>query len=233
VPASSIAFSLEIYFKANEFYKDLISIMNTKEILLTSIIALTIGIVTVIFNVHYEKFIDNNDNDNEPQQTTNLPSLPQTALPLSSVEAQPKDSVTQLKALQISDAPVMVTFWLDTPGKTQFSRHDKLTFYYKINGLNTASYFTLFNVSPSGKLSIVLNNEPIEVGKLYSLPKAQQDWLPNEFVKKETRLRLEVGSEYFKAIVTVKPILWLAFFKEADAKLPQILGIKELEVDVN
>ncbi len=209
--------------------------MNTKEILITSIIALTIGIVTVIFNVHYEKFIDIDNNEHQPQQTTNLPSLPQTTiLPLPSVEAQPKDSVTQLKALQISNAPVTVAFWLDTVGKTQFSRHDRLTLYYKINGLNTASYFTLFNVSPSSKLSIVLDNKPIEVGKLYSLPKAQSDWLPNQFSIKDTRLRLEVGHEYFKAIVTIEPIAWSQFFETNTTKaLSQILGIQKLEVDVN
>ena len=201
--------------------------MNTKEILLTSIIALTIGIILV----HYEDFIDTDDNDSQPQQIANVSPPPQTA---PSVEEPPKDSVTQLKALQISNAPIVVTFWFNIPGKTQFSRHDKLTLYYKIKGLNTASYFTLFNVSPNGKLSIVLNNEPIEVGKLYSLPKAQPDWLPNQFSKQDTRLRLEVGGEYFKAIVTVEPIAWLEFLAaDATKELPQILGIQELEVEVN
>jgi hypothetical protein len=208
--------------------------MNTQEILITSVIALVISIIAGIITVHYEKFLDTDDNDSLRQT---VPPPPQTtALPAPSVKEPPKDSVTQLKTLQISNAPVRVTFWLDAPGKTQFSRHDKLTLYYKINGLNTAAYLTLFNVSPNGKLSIVLNNEPIEVGKLYSLPKAQpDDWLPNQIFKKYTRLRLEAGREYFKAIVTVEPNAWLEFFKEAEAtkELPQILGIKELEVNVN
>jgi len=35
--------------------------------------------------------------------------------------------------------------------------------------------------------------------------------------------------------VTIEPNAWLEFFKEAEAtkELPQILGIKELEVNVN
>ena len=109
----------------------------------------------------------------------------------------------------------------------KFSRNDKLKFHYEINGLNTASYFTLFNVLSSGKLSIVIENEPIEANTIYSWPKTH--W--SKFSKTDTQLRLEPGHEYFKAMVTAEPITWDKFFKTNTAP-SQILGTKVLEVDV-
>jgi hypothetical protein len=94
-------------------------------------------------------------------------------------------------------------------------------------------YFTLFNISPTGELSILLENKKIEAGKRYSLPESQQQIS----IKKELRLRLKTGREYFKAIVTAEPITsWLKFL-ETDVKdksqRQKLLGAKKLWVKVD
>jgi hypothetical protein len=129
---------------------------------------------------------------------------------------------------------VTVTFWLNSPGKTQFSTHDLVIFYYQVNSpKHHRLYFTLFNVSPSGKWLILLNNEAIEAGQLYSMPKTRYDWRPGEILRRDRRLRLEAGREHFKAIVTSAPVAWTRLAAETAERLPQFLGTTELTVDVD
>ncbi|OQY48181.1 MAG: hypothetical protein DRR08_26585 [Candidatus Parabeggiatoa sp. nov. 2] len=131
-------------------------------------------------------------------------------------------------------ASVTVRFWLNSPDQTQFSTHDRVIFYYQINSpRHHRLYFTLFNVSPAGKWAILLNNEAIEAGQLYSLPKTRQDWRPGQLFRRDRRLRLEAGREHFKAIVTSAPIAWTRLAAEKADRLPQFLGTAELTVEVN
>jgi hypothetical protein len=249
--------------------------MSFKEILITAIVALIIG----IFLVHYEDSIVNESPPPEmvqidtfplsqPPQVSQTPdatkatttsrpiSPPQPISPAPGVEeispvppiaAKPPKTekeafvITQLKELQILNAPIAVTFWLDVQGKTQFSTDDKLTLYYQIADAETlvnegTFYFTLFNISPRGKLAILLNNEKVEIGKRYSLPKSQQEWQTGQISRKDNRLRLEAGREYFKAIVTNTPITsWLKFLAtDTKNKLQRqkLLGAKKLWIKV-
>jgi hypothetical protein len=124
-------------------------------------------------------------------------------------------SSSQLKQLP-NPGLVTVTFWLDVPGKTHFSSSEKVTLYYKINDLaeNSPAYFSLINISPSGTVSVLLNNVPVEPGRIYALPKLQTTWAPGEMVKMTSRIELQSGREYFKALVTTTPIKsWSAFLE--------------------
>lgn len=224
--------------------------MTIKEILIAFLLALLTGILIV----HYEKFIDAlQDNDAQSSETkpTNVsisPQPPPIAPPLLSAPiAKPPTTmtdnpvVTHLKKLQIPNALLTVQFWLDTPGKTQFSTDDRLTLYYKVSPLTEVSsspvenvYFSLFNVAPTSKLSILLENEEIEIGQLYSLPKPPTNKQVQPILQQDKRLGLEPGYEYFKAIVTFQPITsWLKFLAtDTNAELERVLGTKELSVTV-
>ncbi|MDM8558253.1 hypothetical protein [Candidatus Parabeggiatoa sp. HSG14] len=241
--------------------------MSFKEILLTAIVALIIG----IFLVHYENLMDDESPSSETVQIDTFPlsqppQVPQTPSateatatlrpispapdeeisPVPTVVKPPKTEkvspiITQLKELQIFNASIAVTFWLDVQGKTQFSTNDKLTLYYQIADAETlvnegAFYFTLFNISPKGKLAILINNEKVEIGKRYSLPKSQQEWQTGQISRKDKRLRLEAGREYFKAIVTNTPITsWLKFLAtDTKNKLQRqkLLSAKKLWIKV-
>jgi hypothetical protein len=232
--------------------------MTVKEIVFTSIVALIIGILLI----HYENFIDAlKGNDSQPTVPTNpLPPLqpPSVSLPPKvgettplpstvtpppeTVANQPNPIFTQLKGLVIPDATVTVAIWLDAPDKTQFSTQDRVTLYYQIKESAVANrnegefYFTLFNISSTGKLSILLTNEAIEADKLYALPKLQADWQPGQFSRQDKRLHLEAGNEYFKAIVTAEPMTsWLKFLAtDVQDKLQRekLLGTKEMWINV-
>ncbi|KHD09119.2 hypothetical protein PN36_22910 [Candidatus Thiomargarita nelsonii] len=123
--------------------------------------------------------------------------------------AQADDASSQLKQLPTPDL-VTVSFWLEVPGKTHFSSEEKVRLYYKIkiNDLaeNSPVYFSLINISPSGTMSVLLNNVPVEPGRIYALPKLQTTWASGEMVKMTSRLDLQSGREYFKALVTTTPI---------------------------
>ncbi|RKZ70299.1 MAG: hypothetical protein DRR19_33455 [Candidatus Parabeggiatoa sp. nov. 1] len=224
--------------------------MTTKEIVFTSIVALIIGIILV----HYEDFINTppQSNDLPPQppsvsptpnvdETTPLPSI--VTPPPETVTNQPNPIITQLKELLIPEAAVTVAFWLDAPDKTQFSTQHRVTLYYQIkesafaNGNQREFYFTLFNISPTGKLSILLTNEAIEANKLYALPKPRTDWQPEQFSRQDKRLRLEAGREYFKAIVTTEPIAsWLKLLATdmmEQLQRDKLLGTKEMWINVD
>jgi len=147
-------------------------------------------------------------------------------------------SSSQLKQLS-NPGLVTITFWLDAPGKTHFSSSEKVTIYYKINDLaeNSPAYFSLFNISPSDTVSVLLNNVPVEPGRIYALPKLQTTWAPGEIVRMTSRLVLQSGREYFKALVTTIPIdSWPAFLGVTTKSRFQrviLLGSQALTVEVD
>jgi len=147
-------------------------------------------------------------------------------------------SPSQLKQLS-NPGLVTITFWLDAPGKTHFSSEEKVTLYYKINDLaeNSPAYFSLFNISPSDTVSVLLNNVPVEPGRIYALPKLQTTWAPGEIVRMTSRLALQSGREYFKALVTTIPIdSWPAFLGVTTKSRFQrviLLGSQALTVEVD
>lgn len=115
--------------------------------------------------------------------------------------------------------------------------------YYEIsydnaqfNDLNheTPTYFTLFNVSPTGILSIIVDNKPVKAEKVYSLSETYTDWQQGKLVvvEKDKRLDLRKGREYFKAIVTSEPI---ALESDIEENLQRVAfwGTWELTVSVN
>jgi DNA gyrase/topoisomerase IV subunit A len=223
--------------------------MTTKEFLLTAIVALIIGIILV----HYEDFINAlRDNDSAPEPPlvsltpsvdTTAPSPPIVTPPPKITKKQPNLILTQLKTLVIHEAAVTVSFWLESPDKKHFSTQDRVTLYYQIKETAFANrnqeefYFTLFNISPTDKLFIVLTNKTIKAKKIYALPTHQTEWQPEQFSKKDQRLRLEAGKEYFKAIVTTEPISsWLKFLATDIAEQSQrkkLLGAKALWINVD
>jgi hypothetical protein len=222
--------------------------MTTKEFLLTALVALIIGIVLV----HYEDFIEAlqyNDSPPEPPSVSLTPSVDTTApspplvTPPETTKNQPNPVLTQLKTLAILEAAVTVSFWLESPDKKHFSTQDRVTLYYRIEKTAFANrnqeefYFTFFNISPTGKLFIALTNKAIKANKLYALPTPQTEWQPEQFSRKDQRLRLEAGKEYFKAVVTSEPISsWLKFLATDIAEQSQremLLGAAELWINVD
>jgi len=122
--------------------------------------------------------------------------------------AKSDDIKAQLKCLHNPHAPFTVSLWLDKRGKKQFNSQQTVTIGYQINGLKkgTLAYLTLLNVSPSEQLALIFS-EPIEAGKVYGQLTGQAN------VARVKQINLEVGQEYFKAIVTSGPINWEAFIK--------------------
>jgi len=118
---------------------------------------------------------------------------------------------------ELPKSSVMLSFWLDSVGQTQFNRGQAVICYYKVDAaINQPLFFSLFNRSSSSDIwSPVLEYEPIEVGKLYSFPPPLSS---SQFVTQGNELRLEAGSEYFQAVVSAKP--------------DEVLARKELVVEV-
>jgi hypothetical protein len=133
--------------------------------------------------------------------------------------------VRQLAALENPTAPFAVDLWIEEPGITQFTTHDKVTLYYRVNGLPEGenAYLTLLNVAPDGTVAILYPqkkdfyqgpgtklflNAEVQTGQVYSIPKTQQALKPGQNVAVDLRIRLAEGQEYFKAIVTSEPIDW-------------------------
>jgi hypothetical protein len=146
-----------------------------------------------------------------------------------------------LKRLHNPNAPVTVTFWLNSENETQFSANEEVTLYYEIsydnaNDLNhdTPAYFTLFNISPTGILSIIVDNKPVKAEKVYSLSETQNEWQQGEqfVVERDKRLYLRKGHEYFKAIVTSEPIALRADIEE-NLQRVAFWGTWELTVSVD
>jgi len=131
--------------------------------------------------------------------------------------------VRELAVLENPGAPFVTELWIDEPGKTVFKSEDKITLYYKVNGLpkGKTAYLTLLNVAPDGSVSILYPqkqdfyqgsgeklflNAGVETGKTYSIPKSRNELKANVGV--DVRIRLAQGQEYFKAVVTSEPIDW-------------------------
>lgn len=126
------------------------------------------------------------------------------------------DLVMQLKCLTNPQSPLSVSLWLDQPSKTQFNRQQKVTIGYQVNGLpeDTVAHFTLFNISPTGQLSMIFS-EPVTVGTRYG----QLTGDSSMTVVKQ--INLEAGEEYFKALVTSQPITESNFSMAMVEKLSQ------------
>ena len=174
--------------------------MNLKEIIITSLIASILALITGIILVHYEKRIDISQ-DTAQTVVSSAPSSHQPSTPVPKPPTTDHPLSRRLKALEIPNPSITVTLWFNNPEQTQFSTAEKITLYYQIKEIAPTSpcarecYFTLFNLSPTGKLSILSKNEPIEPDNI-----------------EEKGLRLEAGQEYFKAIITSQPITsWLSF----------------------
>jgi hypothetical protein len=145
-------------------------------------------------------------------------------------ECQTDDNlVNQLKCLHNPQTPFTISLWLDQPGQKLFNRYQKVTIGYQVNGLKTgtSAYLTLLNISPSGQLTKIFS-EPIEMGKVYGQLTEQSN------VASVKQINLEVGQEYFKAIVTSEPIVWEEFIKAAINREPPVKfwGTVELKVNV-
>jgi len=117
---------------------------------------------------------------------------------------EPSEPVVVFTQQYKPKSSVMLSFWLDSVGKTPFNRGQAVVCYYKVDGaINQPLFFSLFNRSSSGDVWLpVLEYDPIEVGKLYAFPPPLSS---SEFVSQGNELRLEAGSEYFMAVVSAKP----------------------------
>jgi len=216
--------------------------MTKTEILLTSVAALIIGIIIV----HYEDSVEaqRQAGDSAPESVSVSSPPPVGTLVVTPITETAKTNpvLTQLKQLVVSETAVTVAFWLEAPNKKQFSTEDRVTLYYQIEEdvlfANPGEfYLTLFNISPAGKLSILLMNESVNANQLYTLPTRQPDWQPEQVSITDQRLRLEAGNEYFKAIVTTEPIAsWLKFLA-TDITVPsqrdKLLAAQEMWINVN
>ena len=136
--------------------------------------------------------------------------------------------VRELAALENPASPFAVELWIDEPGKTVFRASDRVTLYYKVNGLPTGkkAHLTLLNVGPDGTVSILYPqkkdfvsgalsaysglyfNAEVESGKVFSIPRTSAALKPGQNVAMDLRIRLGAGQEYFKAIITSEPIDW-------------------------
>ncbi len=130
----------------------------------------------------------------------------------------------QLAALTNPAAPFAVELWIDEPGKTRFTTTDRVTLFYRVQRLphGEKAYFTLLNVAPGGGSALLYPQQrdlqggigeqryltaEVESGRVHSIPK-DDPLQPGQNAAVDLRLRLEQGQEYFKAIVTSRPIPW-------------------------
>ena len=189
----------------------------------------------------------------QPEVTTPQPEVtkpqPEVTTPQSEVTTPqpevttPQPQVTtpqpQVSTLKLDNARLIVKLWLDSPGKTQFKAGDEVKFFYQIDpvdNISTTAYITLFNRVAVNEWAIVVSNEAVETGKLYSLPKGQKVVLRSgKSVAKDTRLRLTAGRKHVIAIVTPKPINWKVLGADIMKGLQSmtVWGLKELVVEVN
>jgi len=139
----------------------------------------------------------------------------------------------RLDRLSSPEPSCTVTFWLNSPGKTHFTTADEVIISYKVSGLDKPVYLTLFNISPADKLWTLIDNQAIEVGRVYTYPEKSRDLAIGQLM---TGLGLDAGREYFKVIVTSREIPYTQWFSLMDAKNPRqlssVLCVQSLVVDV-
>ena len=147
-----------------------------------------------------------------------------------------------LKRLHNPNAPVIVKFWLNSKEDLQLNAGDEVKFYYEISynkrskDLNhkTHAYFSLFKISPTGLLSIIVDNKAVKANKVYLLSDTHTDWQQGKqlVVERHKLLYLQKGQEYFKAIVTSQRI---ALEADIEKKLQRVAfwGTWELTVAVD
>ncbi|MEK8020082.1 MAG: hypothetical protein VSS75_024680 [Candidatus Parabeggiatoa sp.] len=146
---------------------------------------------------------------------------------------KPKSIIKQIKWLVPRQSQGQLTLWLKAQTFSQVSTQDEVKIQYKISQLRQPVYLSLFNISPQGKWAILINNEKTEIGQTYSFPKTPMAWQTEQIYRREKRLRLESGREYFKAVISTKPISWTTFFNaDSTIELQTLLGIKVLQIDV-
>lgn len=182
--------------------------MDNKKIVLAIIACITFIIVPIANNV-----ISDYISDSILNQETSPPPLLEQDLSDETI-SPPIETFTDISNTikQLQSSAINVTFWLNSPFDTQFKAEDEITLYYKINDKSQFAYFSLFNISPTGELHLIISNEKIETGRMYSLPKTEFYLQAGEpLIEMDKRLSLEKGQEYFKAIVSSERIKWQGF----------------------
>jgi len=189
-----------------------------KDALIVAIAApLVVGIILIIF----EAWFDEKSTSPEP-----LPKPPVTI---------PTDIVAQVKSLQNPAASFSVAMWINNiPNVTEFTTEDDIVLHYKVGDFppEKTAYLTLFNISPTGNLSQLLFNKTVKNEQIYSLPESQTAIEADAPLVVMPKLSLEIGQEYFKAIVTNEPIDWEEFIAANGEISANIWGTVELMVKV-
>ena len=175
----------------------------------------------------------------KPEVATLKPKGSTPPPPVSTLKPKGSTPPPPVSTLKLDNARLIVKLWLDSPDKTQFKAGDKVRFFYQmvpVDNISTTAYFTLFNRVAVNEWAIVVSNEAVETGKLYSLPKGRKVVLRSgKSVGEDTRLRLTAGRKHVIAIVTPKPIDWKVLGADIMKGLQSmtVWGLKELVVEVN
>ncbi len=196
------------------------------------IVAIVAPLVVGIILIFVQEWVDESETIEVEKPETNEVEHPIIPEP----PVVPPDIVAQLKSLQNPDAPFKVAIWINNvPGITQFTTEDKVVLHYQVSDLSPeqTAYFTLFNVSPTGELSQLLLNKPINGDTLYSVPEPQMTLEVDAFLTIMPQLTLEKGHEYFKAIVTLDEIAAKKLMTAPQEELQQTTwGTKSLTLQV-
>ncbi len=118
-----------------------------------------------------------------------------------------------------------VDFWLDAPGKTQFSAREPVTAYFFLNGggARGEAYMSLLNIAPSGVGSLVFRNRPLPAGRPFSIPGNPATLAHAHYRVVDQLLWLERGREDFHVVVTGRPLdpqQFLARYGDSTGKDP-------------
>ena len=198
--------------------------MSNKKIVLAIIACITFVIVPIATNVISDYISDSilNGETSVLEQDLSVETI-----------SPPIETFTDISNTirQLRNSAISVTFWLNSPFDTEFKAEDEITLYYKINDKSQFAYFSLFNISPTGELHLIINNEKVETGRMYSLPKTEFYLQAGEpLIEMDKRLSLQKGQEYFKAIVSSERIKWQGFIAKNLENLAW--GTQELTVQV-
>ncbi|MDM8566366.1 DUF4384 domain-containing protein [Candidatus Halobeggiatoa sp. HSG11] len=147
----------------------------------------------------------------------------------------PTDIVAQVKSLQNPAASFSIAMWINNiPNVTEFTTEDEIVLHYKVGDFPSekTAYLTLFNISPTGELSQLLFNKTVKNEQIYSLPESQTAIEADAPLVVMPKLTLEIGQEYFKAIVTNEPIDWKKFIATNGKISAKIWGTTELVANI-